>query len=128
MASCDVIVTQGLWKKLEAKKGFGAVVTLRTEKHPENFGVALVEGKKLHQIVEKPKLKLESKLVNAGAYLFTNSIFPVLEKTKISKRGEFELTDSINVLAAKGKAGFVLHKGKCFDIGTLRDLREAEKA
>jgi hypothetical protein len=28
---------------------------------------------------------------------------------------------------AKGKAGFVLHKGKCLDIGTIAELRKAEK-
>lgn len=124
----DVIVLPSLWKKLEAKKGFDAVVALREDKHPERYGVALVSGKKLEAIVEKPSKKPESSLVNAAAYLFGQKIFAAIEETKVSKRSEFELTDSINALAAKGKAGFVLYKGKCIDIGTVEELRRAEKA
>lgn len=128
VGSADVIVLPSLWKKLAAKKGFDAVVALREDRHPENYGVAIVSGKKLAAIIEKPSKKLESNLVNAGAYLFSQKIFAALEETKVSKRGEFELTDSINALAAKGRAGFVLYRGKCVDIGTVEELRQAEKA
>ncbi|MBN2067792.1 MAG: NTP transferase domain-containing protein [Candidatus Diapherotrites archaeon] len=126
VAYCDVIVNSGLWKKL-MKEDKEAVVALREEAHPERFGVALVEGKLLRQIVEKPKKKMKSNLVNLGACLFSNSLFPVLEKTKMSKRGEFELTDSINALAAKDKVGFAVYRGKCLDIGTIKDLRKCER-
>ncbi len=128
VGSTDVIVLPSLWKKLVAKKGFDAVVALREDRHPERYGVALVSGKKLKAIIEKPSKKLESNLVNAGAYLFSQKIFAALEETKVSKRGEFELTDSINALAAKGRAGFVLYRGKCVDIGTVEELRQAENA
>jgi len=124
----DVIVKPSLWKKLMEKKGFDAVITLRKDKHPEKFGVAVTKGKRLEKIVEKPKDKKLGNLVNAAAYLFGQKIFSALEKTKVSKRGEFELTDSINILAAKGKTGFVVYKGKCLDIGSIKELREAEKA
>lgn len=128
VAYCDVIVSPGLWKRLAAKKGFDAVAALRKEKNTERFGVALVQGKKLEQVVEKPKKEMESSLVNVGAYAFSREIFPVLEKTRVSSRGEFELTDAVNAVAAKGKAGFVLYKGKCLDIGTLGDLKAAENS
>jgi UDP-N-acetylglucosamine diphosphorylase / glucose-1-phosphate thymidylyltransferase / UDP-N-acetylgalactosamine diphosphorylase / glucosamine-1-phosphate N-acetyltransferase / galactosamine-1-phosphate N-acetyltransferase len=36
--------------------------------------------------------------VNAGLYLMTNSILSAVKKTKRSKRGEFELTDSLRIL------------------------------
>lgn len=125
--STDVIVSPKLWKLLAKTNGFEAVVALREDKQPERYGVALVSGKKLEQIAEKPLGKIESNLVNAGCYAFSQKIFPALEAVKISERGEFELTDAINALAAKGKAGFVLHKGKCLDIGTIVDLKKAEK-
>ncbi len=128
VAYCDVIVQPALWKKLARAKGFDAVIALRREQRPERFGVALVSGKKLQQIVEKPEGKIESDLVNAGAYLFTEKIFDVLKKTKMSHRGEFELTDSINIVAGNEKAGFVVYSGKCLDIGTLDDLRKAGEA
>jgi glucose-1-phosphate thymidylyltransferase len=122
---CDVIVEPGLWKKLSGVKGKDAVAALRREEHPERFGVALVSGKKLEAIVEKPAENLKSNLVNVVAYLFSEKIFPALEKIKMSSRNEFELTDAINALAAIGKAGFVVYKGKCLDIGTIEDLKGA---
>lgn len=128
VGSADVIVKASLWKSLASKKGFDAVVALRREANPKRFGVALVSGKKLMQIVEKPLGKIESNLVNVGAYALSGKIFPVLRKTRVSSRGEFELTDSINALAAEGKASFVVYRGKCLDIGTKADLRKAEKA
>lgn len=127
VGSADVIVSPALWKRLWDKKGFNAVVALREEKRPESFGVAIVKGKRIVKIVEKPKKDIGSNLVNAGVYSFSQKIFPVLEETKRGPRGEFELTDSINALASKGKAGFVVYKGKCLDIGNLRDLRKARK-
>lgn len=127
-ASCDVIVEPALWKKLSKAGSFDAVVALRKEENTENFGVALVSGKRLEQIVEKPLGRIESNLVNAGCYAFSEKIFAALRKTKISERGEFELTDTINALAAKKRAGFVLCKGKCLDIGTIEDLQAAEKS
>ena len=128
VGSADVIVLPSLWKKLMQEKGKAVVVALRKEAHPEKYGIALVSGKKLETIIEKPKGKIESDLVNSGCYMFSQKIFPALEKTKVSKRGEFEITDSINSLAAKGKAGFVIYSGKCLDIGTLEELRKAEKS
>ena len=97
------------------------------EKNPENFGVAMVKGKKLVRLVEKPGKNIGSDLVNAGAYCFSRKIFPALVATKVSSRGEFEITDSINILASKGKAGFVEYKGKCVDIGSREDLKRAKE-
>ena len=127
VGSGDVVVEPGLWKRLLAKKGFDAVVALRPEKNPEKFGVALVKGKKLMQLVEKPGKKIGSDLVNAGAYSFSQKIFPALAATRVSRRGEFEITDSINILAAEGKAGFVEYRGKCLDIGSREDLKNAKE-
>jgi dTDP-glucose pyrophosphorylase len=127
VGSCDVVLEPGLWKRLWAKKGFDTVVALRPEKNPEKFGVALVKGKKLVQLVEKPEKKLASNLVNAGAYSFSQKIFPALVATKISSRGEFEITDSVNILAGKGKAGFLVYRGKCLDIGSRGDLKKAKE-
>lgn len=127
VGSTDVIVSPKLWKGLASAKGFEAVVALREEEHPERYGVALVSGKRLKCIVEKPKEGIGSNLVNTGCYAFSQKIFPALEAVKISQRGEFELTDAINAIAAKGKAGFALHRGKCLDIGTIEDLEKAGK-
>ena len=44
-----------------------------------------------------------SHLANAGLYLFTPEIFEAIEKTPKSPRGEYEITDSIQILIDSGK-------------------------
>ncbi|MBS3782602.1 MAG: NTP transferase domain-containing protein [Candidatus Thermoplasmatota archaeon] len=64
---------------------------------PESYGVLITEGEKITKIKEKPK-KPESNLVNAGLYGFTTDIFEAIEKTEKSPRGEYEITDSLQIL------------------------------
>ncbi len=72
-------------------------------KNPEDYGVIETEGEKITKIHEKMK-EPPSNLVNAGVYLLNkSSIFEALSKTAKSKRGEFELTDSLQLLIEEGK-------------------------
>ena len=70
--------------------------------HPEKYGVLDVENGFLKNVVEKPK-KYIGNLINIGLYKFTPEIFEKLKKVKLSKRGEYELTDAINFLAEDKK-------------------------
>ena len=67
-------------------------------KNPERFGVLIEKNGFLKRIVEKPK-KFISNLVNIGLYKLSPEIFKALEKIKLSKRGEYELTDALSLLA-----------------------------
>jgi len=62
----------------------------------------IVELKKNHvvKIYEKMEHPL-SNIINAGIYHFNKHIFDAIRKTEKSSRGEFEITDSINILASK---------------------------
>jgi UDP-N-acetylglucosamine diphosphorylase/glucosamine-1-phosphate N-acetyltransferase len=62
----------------------------------------IVELKKNHvvKIYEKMEHPL-SNVINAGIYHFNKHIFDAIRKTEKSPRGEFEITDSINILASK---------------------------
>ena len=72
-------------------------------KNPEDYGVIETEGEKITKIHEKMK-EPPSNLINAGVYLLNeSSIFEALSKTAKSKRGEFELTDSLQLLIEEGK-------------------------
>lgn len=42
-------------------------------------------------------------LVNSGLYMMNQSIFSTVKRTTRSKRGEFELTDSLNILIKNGE-------------------------
>ncbi|MEA1957853.1 MAG: bifunctional sugar-1-phosphate nucleotidylyltransferase/acetyltransferase, partial [Euryarchaeota archaeon] len=71
-------------------------------KNPEDYGVIETEGEKITKIHEKMK-EPPSNLINAGVYLLNEpSIFEALSKTAKSKRGEFELTDSLQLLIEEG--------------------------
>ena len=66
---------QSLSKMLQdcVKIESGAKVVLHRVTNPENFGVAVVEDKKIKKIVEKPK-KLISNLAITGLYYFDNKV------------------------------------------------------
>ncbi len=84
--------------------------------NPSDFGVISHEGGKLREIVEKPQ-NPPSNLVNAGIYKLSDEIFSYIEKTPISTRGEYELTDSINSMARERKVTVVTYEGYWNDVG-----------
>jgi UDP-N-acetylglucosamine diphosphorylase/glucosamine-1-phosphate N-acetyltransferase len=67
----------------------------------QGLGVVEVDGERVVRIYEKVA-KPTSHLVNAGLYLFTPDIFDALSRTAKSGRGEYELTDSLELMIASG--------------------------
>jgi UDP-N-acetylglucosamine diphosphorylase/glucosamine-1-phosphate N-acetyltransferase len=70
-------------------------------RNPEDYGVVETEGERITKIHEKMR-KPPSNLINAGVYLLDENIFKALSKTAKSKRGELELTDSLQLLIEAG--------------------------
>ena len=65
---------------------------------PSAFGVVEIENGNILSIVEKPKKEeAPSNLVNAGIYIFNKDIFEKIRRTELSERGEYEITDSVNI-------------------------------
>jgi UDP-N-acetylglucosamine diphosphorylase / glucose-1-phosphate thymidylyltransferase / UDP-N-acetylgalactosamine diphosphorylase / glucosamine-1-phosphate N-acetyltransferase / galactosamine-1-phosphate N-acetyltransferase len=65
---------------------------------PSSFGVVELNGNKIVRIVEKPKKEeAPSNLINAGIYLFDDQIFDAIDQTPKSERGEYEITDSLQL-------------------------------
>jgi bifunctional UDP-N-acetylglucosamine pyrophosphorylase/glucosamine-1-phosphate N-acetyltransferase len=71
-------------------------------KDPSRFGSLEVKRGNIVSIREKVASG-NIGVVNAGIYVLDNSIFSAIEKTRKSKRGEFELTDSLSLLIAEGR-------------------------
>jgi UDP-N-acetylglucosamine diphosphorylase/glucosamine-1-phosphate N-acetyltransferase len=61
------------------------------------YGIVELKGKHITKIFEKME-QPSSNIINAGIYHFNKKIFDVIRKTEKSSRGEFEITDSINML------------------------------
>jgi glucose-1-phosphate thymidylyltransferase len=101
-------------------------MAVRADPNPEKFGVVTVQKGWAAEIVEKPVVP-KSRWVNAGCYRFSPRIFGFIARTKKNPlRGEFELTDTLRMLIAKKKLGFVSFDGPVYDIGSPPDLYEAE--
>ena len=63
----------------------------------KEYGIVKLEGKRIVQIHEKMENPI-SNVINAGIYHFDSNIFGYIHKTGKSPRGEYEITDSINLL------------------------------
>ena len=75
---------------------------------PDVSGLGVIEVKdgQVTRIFEK-MADPPSHLANAGLYLFTRDIFKAIEKTAKSPRGEYEITDSIQILIDAGNPGIL---------------------
>ena len=79
-------------------------------KNAEEYGIVETKGKNVIRIYEKMEKPL-SNVINAGIYHFDKKIFDHIRKTKKSPRGEYEITDSINMmLKEKNTEGIILEE------------------
>jgi UDP-N-acetylglucosamine diphosphorylase / glucose-1-phosphate thymidylyltransferase / UDP-N-acetylgalactosamine diphosphorylase / glucosamine-1-phosphate N-acetyltransferase / galactosamine-1-phosphate N-acetyltransferase len=105
-------------------------ITMATAKVDDasQFGMVEASNGRITRIREK-LLRKEPGLVNAGLYLMTNSIFSSAKKTTRSKRGEFELTESLRLLISQGESvqSHVLREGEWLGISYPWDLLEANQ-
>ncbi len=100
----DIIVSYDLIRNLIEKyatrtsNNVKSVMTLITVDDPSNYGIVSMINDQVVEIIEKPtKEEAPSNLANAGIYLFSPEIFDAIDKTEISERGEYEITDSLQI-------------------------------
>jgi UDP-N-acetylglucosamine diphosphorylase/glucosamine-1-phosphate N-acetyltransferase len=103
----------------EMAHGDAAVSAIRVD-DPSRYGVFLQEEGYFRSVVEKSD-NPPTNLANAGIYLLEESIFDSLRAAPLSERGEYELTDGLNLLAAREKIRIVemeswLEIGRPWDI------------
>lgn len=89
--------------------------------HPEKYGVLVTDNGYLKKIVEKPQ-KFIGNFTNVGLYKFTPEIFDKVYKIKKSPRGEYEVTDAINLLAKEKKVKIKKIKKYWLDFGNPADI------
>jgi glucose-1-phosphate thymidylyltransferase len=91
---------------------------------PSRFGVANLDGERIVKLVEKPK-NPESNLAMAGMYFFGPQIWHILPDLKPSARGEYEITDAIQMLIDRGETVLAgVYEAEWFDTGTLDSFLE----
>ena len=91
----------------------------------KEYGIVEMKENKIIKIHEKMKEPF-SNVINAGIYHFTSKIFDFIEKTEISPRGEYEITDSINLfLREETMTGILMKEWK--DVGYPWHLLDANE-
>lgn len=94
-----------------------------TTDHAEDYGVIMVDDGYITSLEEKSRHP-KSNLINAGAYLFSQEIFDLIDAVRPSPRGELELTDALAVLIAR-KQLYSHPLSYWMDVGHPWDLLEA---
>jgi glucose-1-phosphate thymidylyltransferase len=104
----------------------GAKIFLKEVSDPERFGVAVLNGKKVVRIDEKPK-NPQSKYAVIGIYMYDHTVFDIIKTLKPSGRGELEITDVNNAYIEHGNMTYEILDGWWTDAGTFPSLVRANK-
>jgi bifunctional UDP-N-acetylglucosamine pyrophosphorylase/glucosamine-1-phosphate N-acetyltransferase len=96
-------------------------------KDPRGLGIVELAGNKVVSIHEKSK-NPPTLMANAGLYLFTPEIFDVIAKTEKSPRGEYEITDSLQILIGRPNGLHFVEIKSWLDLSYPWDLLKANEA
>ena len=95
----DIILNRKDIQKLASKSD--NTLSVIEVKDTRGLGIVELSEGKVVNIYEK-EAKPPSRMANAGLYLFTPEVFSAIAMTAKSSRGEYELTDSLQLLMDKG--------------------------
>ena len=114
----DNILEKGIREGVEAfkKQPEGARIFLKEVEHPWEYGIATVEGKRITNIIEKPK-NSASNLAVIGVYMYPADVFDFIKGLTPSARGELEITDVNNRYIAQGVMQYDIVDGWWMDAG-----------
>ena len=99
----------------------GGKIFLKEVDHPQEFGVAVLEGDKVTEIVEKPEMPPTNYAV-IGIYMYDARVFDICETLKPSDRGELEITDVNNDYIRRGVMTYEFIDGWWADCGSFEAL------
>jgi bifunctional UDP-N-acetylglucosamine pyrophosphorylase/glucosamine-1-phosphate N-acetyltransferase len=102
----DLYLSRRAYEVISTMKPYAVLTAEALE--PWNYGVVSFKDDKLVRVVEKPpKEQVKSNLVYSGALSVDYDFLEYLEKLTPSPRGEFEVTDALNELAANADVNVV---------------------
>ena len=119
----DILIDPKNYPRITDLGDAGGIVTVKHNEGEIAKGGCVVVNERfeLTDLIEKPDGPAPSPWYNAGVYTFRPSIFDFTAKLKLSKRGEYELTDAIRDLAQSGKTVRVVELS-----GDWADVRDPE--
>ncbi|TFH12140.1 glucose-1-phosphate thymidylyltransferase [Candidatus Bathyarchaeota archaeon] len=127
----DHYLAEGVLKRLREQHKAGEVtVSSLLVDDPSQYGAFALEGDYIKKVVEKPpKGKEPSKYANVGIYIFQPNVFKYIEKTPLSPRKEYEITDTMQQMINDNipHRKHDLEKEDWLDIGLAWNLLEANR-
>lgn len=103
----------------------GAHIFIKKVPDPERFGIVQFDNKKeIIKIEEKPKIRISDYAIT-GIYIYDNKVIDIAKNTKVSERGEIEITSLHNHYLKSKELKYTKLKGEWFDAGTFDSLLEA---
>ena len=108
------------------QRGKGAHIFLKEVgmKAARRFGVAVVDSEKVLHVEEKP-MQPRSRFAMTGLYIFDSHVFTLIKTLTPSRRGELEITDTIDMYVKRGECNYSIVKGFWSDAGTFESLNRA---
>ncbi len=124
----DVIVSRSLLQGLLEKfnETNNNIMTLIEVEDASRFGLVTTKKDMVMGIIEKSG-EVKKGLINGGIYLFKPQIFEAIKKTPISPRGEYEITNSIDIIMEQEPVTAFVPDEKWVDIGSPWDLLNAHE-
>ncbi|MFH1786599.1 MAG: GDP-mannose 4,6-dehydratase [archaeon] len=109
------------------KSGAVSSIVLKEVDNPKELGVAEIQKGRIKRLVEKPSVP-PSNLAITGIYFFSGpDVFRFIGRLKPSKRGEYEITDTLQMMVSAGKRiNPIRITGWWKDTGNFIDLDIAE--
>jgi glucose-1-phosphate thymidylyltransferase len=114
----DNILENGIAKGVRAyaRQESGSRIFLKSVDHPWEYGIAIVQGKKIVRIIEKPS-DPPSNLAVIGVYMYPPNVFEIVDQLEPSARGELEITDVNNAYIQRGEMEYEVVEGWWLDAG-----------
>jgi glucose-1-phosphate thymidylyltransferase len=126
----NIFYGSGLQKTLqECSKPDGGIVFAYHVNDPQRYGVVDFD-KELNAIrIEEKPTNPTSNFAVPGLYFYDNSIIEIAKNLKLSKRGEYEITDVNKIYLKEGKLKVkILNRGTAWlDTGTFASLIQASQ-
>jgi len=122
----DVLIDPALPAALATADGHAIATTQVSD--PRAYGVVSVDSdRSLSGIVEKPD-DPPTDLANVGCYAFEPEVFEYIDQTDRSERGEYEITDTLELLLEHGRDISVAeYDGRWLDVGRPWELLRANE-
>ena len=112
----DIIAPVRAFREQEA----GARILLKEVSNPKDYGVAVLDGDRVKNIIEKPP-DPPTNLAVIGIYMYDGGVFDRIKKLSPSDRGELEITDVNNMYIESGTMAYDILDGWWADAGSSID-------